>query len=164
MSCLYQYPFLGLSTLQQALEILALFACLKHSWKDIQELVCNITSRLTFLGENYERTTGLFNINFPSLSYMVLFFSIKTAFGYVPSTRPDPLPMLKQLAYQQFLPLPGPLSDPEGWKTLRPVLLRGVTFRSRQADARCTVSSFRLLSRFTDSRQSSFSSCRSLNQ
>ena len=59
----YQYPFLDLSTRQQALELLALFACLKHFWKDIQELVFNMTSRLTFLGENYERTTGLFNIN-----------------------------------------------------------------------------------------------------
>jgi hypothetical protein len=48
--------------------------------------------------------------------------------------------MLKQLAYQQFLPLPGPLSDPEGWKTLRPVVVRGVAFKSRQVDARCTVS------------------------
>jgi hypothetical protein len=65
---------------------------------------------------------------------------IKTAFGYVPGTRPDPLSMLKQLAYQQFLPIPGPLSDPEGWKTLRTVVVRGVAFKSRQVDARCTLS------------------------
>lgn len=70
----------------------------------------------------------------------MIFSSIRTAFGYVPSTRPDPLSLSKQLAYQQFLPLPGPLSDPEGWKILRPVVVRGVAFKSRQADARCTVS------------------------
>lgn len=67
---LYQYPFLELSMLQQALEILALFACLKHSWKDIRELVFNMTSRLTFLGENYELATGLFNINFMALALL----------------------------------------------------------------------------------------------
>ncbi|KAF8802489.1 hypothetical protein BYT27DRAFT_7112534 [Phlegmacium glaucopus] len=65
---------------------------------------------------------------------------IKTAFGYVPSTRPDPPSLLKQLAYQQFLPLPGPLTDPEGWKTLRPVAVRGVAFKSHPAEARCTLS------------------------
>lgn len=65
---------------------------------------------------------------------------IKTAFGYVPATRPDPPSLLKQLAYQQFLPLPGPLSDPEGWKMLRPVSVRGVAFQSHEAEVRCTLS------------------------
>ncbi|KAF8968052.1 hypothetical protein BDZ97DRAFT_449634 [Flammula alnicola] len=65
---------------------------------------------------------------------------IKTAFGYVPSTRPDPPSLLRQLAYQQFLPLPGPLSDPEGWKTLRPVTVRGTMFGVHRAEAKCTLS------------------------
>ncbi|KAF9563247.1 hypothetical protein CPC08DRAFT_761006 [Agrocybe pediades] len=65
---------------------------------------------------------------------------IKTAFGYVPSTRPDPPSLLRQLAYQQFLPLPGPFTDPEGWKTLRPVTVRGILFSSHRFEAKCTLS------------------------
>ncbi|KAF8150704.1 hypothetical protein B0H34DRAFT_149037 [Crassisporium funariophilum] len=65
---------------------------------------------------------------------------ITTAFGYVPSSRPDPPSMLRQLAYQQFLPLPGPSSDPEGWKTVRPVAVRGTMFKTHRVDAKCTLS------------------------
>ncbi|KAH9481700.1 hypothetical protein JR316_0006227 [Psilocybe cubensis] len=65
---------------------------------------------------------------------------IKTAFGYVPSSRPEPPSILRQYAYQQFLPLPGPLSDPEGWKNLRPVSVRGTLFGSLRVDAKCTLS------------------------
>ncbi|KAF8896106.1 hypothetical protein BD779DRAFT_1433414 [Infundibulicybe gibba] len=65
---------------------------------------------------------------------------IKTAFGYVPSTRPDPPSLLRQLAYEQCCPLPGPEIDPMGWKTLRPVTARGTMFKSRTVEARCTLS------------------------
>ena len=65
---------------------------------------------------------------------------IKTAFGYVPSSRPDAPSLLRQIAYQQFLPVPGPLSDPEGWKTMRPVSVRGTMFCVHRAEAKATVS------------------------
>ncbi|KIM40544.1 hypothetical protein M413DRAFT_445987 [Hebeloma cylindrosporum] len=65
---------------------------------------------------------------------------VTTAFGYVPSTRPDPPSLLRQIAYQQFLPVPGPTSDPEGWKTLRPVAIRGVIFNTHRVEAKCTLS------------------------
>lgn len=65
---------------------------------------------------------------------------IKTAFGYVPSTRPDAPSLLRQLVYRDALPLPGPSTDPEGWKTLRTVPVRGVMFKSRRVEARCTMS------------------------
>jgi hypothetical protein len=58
----------------------------------------------------------------------------------VPINRPGLPSLLRQLAYQQFLPLPGPFSDPEGWKTLRPVTVRGTMFRSQRAEAKCTLS------------------------
>lgn len=64
---------------------------------------------------------------------------IKTAFGYVSSSRPDAPSLLRQIAYQQFLPVPGPLSDPEGWKTLRPVAIRGTMFCVHRAEAKATV-------------------------
>ncbi|PFH53152.1 hypothetical protein AMATHDRAFT_55616 [Amanita thiersii Skay4041] len=65
---------------------------------------------------------------------------IKTAFGFVPSTRPSPFSVPRQLAYQQGTPLPGPLDDPEGWKILRPVSARGIMFKSRKVEVRCTFS------------------------
>lgn len=64
---------------------------------------------------------------------------LKTAFGYIPSTRPEPPSTLRQLVYQEGLPLPGPSADPEGWKTLRPVSSRGLMFKSRPVEARCTL-------------------------
>ncbi|RXW17835.1 hypothetical protein EST38_g8027 [Candolleomyces aberdarensis] len=65
---------------------------------------------------------------------------IKTAFGYVPSSRPEAPSILRQLVYQEKLPLPGPSTDPEGWKTLRPVSARGCMFKTRPVEARCTLS------------------------
>ncbi|PPR02623.1 hypothetical protein CVT24_002194 [Panaeolus cyanescens] len=65
---------------------------------------------------------------------------LTTAFGYVPSTKPEPPSLLRQLAYQQFLPLPGPSSDPEGWKTLRPVNVRGTLFSKHRVEAKCILS------------------------
>ncbi|KAF9466644.1 hypothetical protein BDZ94DRAFT_1157821 [Collybia nuda] len=65
---------------------------------------------------------------------------IKTAFGYVPSSRPEPPSMLRQLAYQQNTPLPSPHHDPQGWKTLRPVSARGILYKSHQVEVQCTLS------------------------
>ncbi|KJA16442.1 hypothetical protein HYPSUDRAFT_147727 [Hypholoma sublateritium FD-334 SS-4] len=65
---------------------------------------------------------------------------IMTAFGYVSSSRPDAPSLLRQIAYQQFLPVPGPLSDPEGWKTLRPVAVRGTMFSVHRVEAKATLS------------------------
>lgn len=64
---------------------------------------------------------------------------IKTAFGYVPSIRPGPPSLLRQLAYQQGCPLPNPETDPEGWKVLRSVTCRGVMSKSRRVETRCTL-------------------------
>lgn len=65
---------------------------------------------------------------------------IKTAFGFVPHTRPGPFSFLRQLAYQQSTPLPGPSSDPDGWKTLSPATARGTMFKSRQVEVQCILS------------------------
>lgn len=48
--------------------------------------------------------------------------------------------MLRQVAYQQHLPLPGPDADPQGWLTMRPTLTSGMLFKARRVDVRCTVS------------------------
>lgn len=70
---------------------------------------------------------------------------IRTAFGYIPSSRPDPPSLLRQLAYQQFLPIPNPTIDPDGWKSLRPFTVRGIISGSQRVEVRTTVSFFLLL-------------------
>ncbi|KAK0193943.1 hypothetical protein F5146DRAFT_1033401 [Armillaria mellea] len=65
---------------------------------------------------------------------------IKTAFGYVPSSRPDTPSVLRQASYAQNLPLVGPDADPEGWRTYDPVAIRGVMFKSRPVQVACTIS------------------------
>lgn len=75
--------------------------------------------------------------------------SIKTAFGYVPSSRPDTPSVLRQASYAQNLPLMGPDADPEGWRTYDPVVVRGVMFKTRPVQVACAVSTS-VLSILTD--------------
>ncbi|ESK95334.1 hypothetical protein Moror_3906 [Moniliophthora roreri MCA 2997] len=65
---------------------------------------------------------------------------IRTPFGYVPSSRPEPPSLLRQLAYEQNLPIPGPHFDVEGWKTLGTTIARGIVFHGREAEVQCTLS------------------------
>jgi hypothetical protein len=65
---------------------------------------------------------------------------LKTTLAYVPSTRPAPPSLLRQLAYREHTLLPGPESDPDGWKTLHPVVIRGSIFNARHVSATCKVS------------------------
>jgi len=64
---------------------------------------------------------------------------LKTAFGYVPSSRPEPPSLLRQFAYQQSAPLPGPSSDPDGWKNLRPVTARA-SIHGSSVEVQCLLS------------------------
>ncbi|KAJ7158556.1 hypothetical protein C8R46DRAFT_394511 [Mycena filopes] len=65
---------------------------------------------------------------------------IKTRFGYIPSIRPDPPSLLRQLAYRENSLLPGPEVDPAGWKTSSPAVIRGSIFKTRQATVHCMLS------------------------
>ncbi|RDB25527.1 hypothetical protein Hypma_006735 [Hypsizygus marmoreus] len=65
---------------------------------------------------------------------------IKTAFGYVPSSRPEAPSMLRQLAYQEGTALVGPQHDPEGWNTLRPIVARGMMYHSQLVEVQCNLS------------------------
>jgi hypothetical protein len=72
-----------------------------------------------------------------------LFFSplsLQTMFAYVPRTKPEQPTLLRQIAYRELSPLPGPESDPEGWKTLRPVVSRGLLLPNHPVNIQCTVS------------------------
>lgn len=65
---------------------------------------------------------------------------IKTAFGYIPNTRPAPPSELRQLAYHHGSPLLGPHSDPSGWKSLGPATARGVMYRQQPVKVECLLS------------------------
>ncbi|TBU50446.1 hypothetical protein BD309DRAFT_1049067 [Dichomitus squalens] len=58
---------------------------------------------------------------------------------YVPLARPGPPTILRQLAYQQCITIPGPDVDPVGWKTSEPVKVEGTLFKTIQLEALCTV-------------------------
>ncbi|KAI0767593.1 hypothetical protein C8Q74DRAFT_1203955 [Fomes fomentarius] len=62
-----------------------------------------------------------------------------TVIGYSPLIRPDAPSMARQLAYLENTPLPGPDSDPDGWKCLPPLPIHGSVFSTRSVDALCTV-------------------------
>ncbi|KAJ7745723.1 hypothetical protein B0H16DRAFT_971557 [Mycena metata] len=67
---------------------------------------------------------------------------LQTMFIYVPAIRPDPPSRLRQLAYRQNGPIPGPDADPEGWHTLRTVSVRGNVFNARRVKIQCIVRIF----------------------
>ncbi|GBE88581.1 hypothetical protein SCP_1303980 [Sparassis crispa] len=57
-----------------------------------------------------------------------------------PLLRPTTPSITRQLAYRENFPLVGADGDPEGWKTLPPVKLRGKIFKSIAVEAACTLS------------------------
>ncbi|KAI0635876.1 hypothetical protein C8Q77DRAFT_1155628 [Trametes polyzona] len=56
---------------------------------------------------------------------------------YIPLARPSPPSVLRQLAYQADHPLVGPDGDPDGWKTLGPIRITGVLFKTVPLEADC---------------------------
>lgn len=72
---------------------------------------------------------------------------IDTAFAYVPYTKPESPSLLRQLAYTERCPLPGPEADPGGWKTFVPVVARGTLLPDHPVNVECTVSIFVCLDR-----------------
>lgn len=65
---------------------------------------------------------------------------LATEFEYTPLLRPVQPSILRQIAALENHPLIGPDGDPEGWKTLEPVVLRGKVFSTRPVEATCIVS------------------------
>lgn len=61
-------------------------------------------------------------------------------FAYVPLRFPQPPSPLRQLAFREGSPLPGPNVDPEGWQTSKPIKLSGVLFNTKRIEAECTLS------------------------
>lgn len=72
-------------------------------------------------------------------SQKVVHFRVVTNFGYHPTTLPDPPSPLRRLAYSEGSPLIGPEGDPEGWKVLPQVKIRGTLFGTKEVEVDCTV-------------------------
>jgi hypothetical protein len=47
--------------------------------------------------------------------------------------------MLRQLAYRENSPLLPPETDPEGWRAIPPIIIRGSVFTSRNVDVKGTL-------------------------
>ncbi|KAJ6584346.1 hypothetical protein B0H19DRAFT_1104763 [Mycena capillaripes] len=65
---------------------------------------------------------------------------LQTMFVYVPALRPDPASPLRQVAYQENTPIPGPETDPEGWYTFPIVTIKGTVFNHRTVEVQCAFS------------------------
>ncbi|KAJ7726539.1 hypothetical protein B0H16DRAFT_1592562 [Mycena metata] len=65
---------------------------------------------------------------------------LQTMFVYVPALRPGPPSMLRQLAYQENMHIPGPDIDGDGWETLPAVTVKGTVFNDRAIEVQCVLS------------------------
>ncbi|KAL1683289.1 hypothetical protein EV122DRAFT_201692 [Schizophyllum commune] len=65
---------------------------------------------------------------------------IRTSIVYVPTTRPSPPSLVRELAEEQGLLVPGPADDPSGWISFAPAIVKGKVFKSRKVQIQCTLS------------------------
>jgi len=65
--------------------------------------------------------------------------NLSTAFAFIPCTKPEAPSMLRQLAYRENSPLLPPETDPEGWRALPSVTIRGSVFTSRNVNVKGTL-------------------------
>ncbi|KAJ6558644.1 hypothetical protein B0H10DRAFT_1846698 [Mycena sp. CBHHK59/15] len=65
---------------------------------------------------------------------------LRTMFVYVPAVRPDPPSALRQRAYRENAPIPGPDIDRDGWHTCPTATLRGTVFNNRAVEVQCVFS------------------------
>lgn len=65
---------------------------------------------------------------------------LTTPILFTPLLRPTVPSIARRLAYQENIPLVGADGDPQGWKTLPPVTIRGKIFKTISVEAKCTLS------------------------
>ncbi|KAJ7707366.1 hypothetical protein B0H17DRAFT_1032510 [Mycena rosella] len=65
--------------------------------------------------------------------------TLTTNFAYFPITQPEPPSPLRQLAYREGTELLGPKIDPDGWKVLQPLKVKGKLFDAKEVVVECTL-------------------------
>ncbi|TDL25704.1 hypothetical protein BD410DRAFT_895932 [Rickenella mellea] len=65
--------------------------------------------------------------------------TLSTSFAYVPRIRAPPPSALRLLAYSEGDHLVGPEGDPQGWKTLPPVTVKGTLFDTKGIEIECIL-------------------------
>ncbi|KAF9466643.1 hypothetical protein BDZ94DRAFT_1212834 [Collybia nuda] len=65
--------------------------------------------------------------------------TLTTIFGYQPVTIPEAPSQLRQLAYKQGTPILVPGEDPDGWKVLPVVHVKGTLFEVKRVEVKCTL-------------------------
>ncbi|KAI0077074.1 hypothetical protein K474DRAFT_1753683 [Panus rudis PR-1116 ss-1] len=65
--------------------------------------------------------------------------TLVTSFAYTPKWRAEPPSPLRQVAYQEGSSIIGPEGDPDGWKVLPAVSVKGTIFNSREIEATCSL-------------------------
>ncbi|KAF8071808.1 hypothetical protein FPV67DRAFT_1411305 [Lyophyllum atratum] len=65
--------------------------------------------------------------------------TLSTNFAYIPEIVPGLPSEFRRLAYTELSPIRGPDADPEGWKVLAPVTLKGMLFDVQKVEVQCTL-------------------------
>ncbi|RDB25619.1 hypothetical protein Hypma_006736 [Hypsizygus marmoreus] len=64
---------------------------------------------------------------------------LATNFAYLPKIVPDPPSELRQQAYREAFPMLGPDGDPQGWKVLPSMIIKGILFEAQEVEVECTL-------------------------
>ncbi|KAJ7067135.1 hypothetical protein C8F01DRAFT_1120403 [Mycena amicta] len=65
--------------------------------------------------------------------------TLTKSFAYMPLIQPDPPSKMRQMAYKDGTDLLGPDGDPDGWKVLPPVKVKGRLFDAKDIEVECTL-------------------------
>ncbi|KAH9481699.1 hypothetical protein JR316_0006226 [Psilocybe cubensis] len=65
--------------------------------------------------------------------------TLVTSFGYQPVTVPEQPSPLRRIAYSEGSPLIGPEGDPEGWRVLPTLKIKGTLFNTKEVEVDCTL-------------------------
>lgn len=65
--------------------------------------------------------------------------TLGTNFVYLPKSVAEPPSALRTIAYREGTPLIGPMNDPEGWKVLDVIEVKGSLYASKAVSVRCTL-------------------------
>lgn len=112
---------------------------LRHCKKAIPALEFFMRSSCSFVVVNYAQMSSKYCTPKHNASTLNPQNRVGTTVSYLPRIKPETPSPLRQLAYQNGTPIPGPNHDSEGWKALTPGIVKGSVFGHREVQIKCTV-------------------------